>query len=115
MTSGAAAKKSPSVNMEYTVYSFESAGKKARNRWRRHDTLPEKDTAVDLARTLYASGRYQRIEVKRRHFDRRINRHVDTTYKTYETRKRLRLGLSAIFIFASVCGAIAFAACSLAG
>ncbi len=114
-----AAKKLPlspaQESQEFTVYSFENPDRRLRSRWHRHDSTPDGERAVALARTLYDSGRYHRIEVKRKVFDRRINRHVDTTFRTYENRRRLRFGFTAIVAFAALCGGIAFAACSLMG
>ncbi len=103
-----AAEKLPFPGQEYTVYSFESADKKAMRRWHRHETLTIEEQAVVLARSLYKSGKYQRIEVKRKYFDRRINRHVDTIFKTYESGLRLRIGPVAVLALAAACGAAVF-------
>jgi hypothetical protein len=95
---------------EYTIYTFQHDPEQDNNptHWQKHETLPEMDKALTVARSLFDSGRYCRIEVKRRSFDHRARRSTHTTLKTYGKRRRLKLGLFDVAALAMLCGAAAF-------
>ncbi|HEY8192263.1 MAG TPA: hypothetical protein VIG74_07545 [Alphaproteobacteria bacterium] len=96
---------------EYTVYAFEqdSSGRKIPRRWLRKDTHEDVSAALDQAKTLYGTGQYPRVEIRRKYFDTRCNRHVDMTFKTLGRRQRsVMMGFVAGAVGALACGVAAF-------
>ncbi len=101
----------------YTIYTFGKTedrragrnwGAEQSAQWQKHESVREKDEALRIARDLFDSGHFQRIEVKSRHFDKRANRMTDMTLKIFGPDKTLRLGLPAVAVFAGLCGLAAF-------
>jgi predicted acyl esterase len=96
-------------NTEYTIYTFGASSARGTSpTWQKQESLIEKEKALRMARTLYDSGHFQRIEIKSRYFDRRAGRVVDLTLKTFGHARRLQFGLPAVVVFAAVCGMAAF-------
>lgn len=97
---------------EYTVYAFEqdSSGRKIPRRWLRKDTHADVSAALDQAKTLYGTGQYPRVEIRRKYFDTRCNRHVDMTFKTLGRRHgNVFMQFLAGAVGALACGVAAFA------
>lgn len=100
------------IREEYTVYAFEhdSSGRKIPRRWLRKDTHGDISAALDQAKTLYGTGQYPRVEIRRKYFDVRCNRHVDTTFKTLGRRQgNAMMRFAAGVVGALACGVAAFA------
>ena len=75
---------------EYAIYTFGKAGRTGPRaalhttpNWQKHGSLGEKAKALRIARNLFDTGRYGRIEVKSRIYDSRVNRRSDITLKTF--------------------------------
>lgn len=93
--------------IEYTIYTFDQAS--ARNDWQKHDTLNEMDRALKMAEGLFHTGKYHKVEVKQKYFDKKANRNIDVTLKVFEgAGKRKDLSVLLIVLFAVLCGAAAF-------
>lgn len=84
---------SPAAGAEYTIYVFDKQGPDAGRacRWTRHCTLKNLEMARKRALVLFRSGRYQKVEIKQKLFDRKQQRHVDITLKVIEANENLPL------------------------
>lgn len=98
MTAGAAP--------EYAIYTFDRAEPGAhRPRWQKHHIAQERHGTLKMARHLFASGEYARVEVTQKRYDRRAKRFNTMTLAAFdvsacprpETRMALALGLSMLF------------------
>ena len=100
----------PLQGIEYTVYTYGQAGvdDKKSAKWEKHNTKTEMAAAIAEAEKLYKSGKYKKVEVKQKYFDKKKNRNLDTTLKVYEHGKKREINIVMILLFAIVCGAIAF-------
>jgi len=96
-----------SQGIEYTVYTLDKASKD-KNAWQRGQTITEMPMALSQAESLFESGQYQKVRIKQRYFDKKQNRNIETVLKVYEGRGQMNIGL--IFLFAILCGGIAFGA-----
>ena len=70
--------------IEYSVYTFDlpsSAPRKGDTSWKRIFSSLDRDRAIEEARTLLESRKFQRIEIKEKFFDEKSGRIVDRTYK----------------------------------
>lgn len=84
----------PAAGAEYTIYVFDKqqdpeSGRACR--WTRHCKLENFDMARKRALVLFRSGRYQKVEIKQKLFDRKQQRHVDVTLKVIEANENLPL------------------------
>ncbi len=105
---GQAAEKEQGI--EYSIYTFDAPkGGKSANKWERRDTQTEMAAAMKTAESLFASGKYQKVEVKQKYFDKKQNRNIDMTLKVYEARKKKEINIVAITLFAVLCGGLAYA------
>ena len=97
--------------IEYTIYTFDApeAGEKSHNRWEKKAVQKEMTTALAQAEKMFRSGKYQKVEVKQKYFDKKSDRNIDLTLKVYEAGKGLEVNAALIFIFAVLCGVTAFA------
>lgn len=95
---------------EFAIYTFSiDEDQETARHWRRHDSTPDMDHALAQAQALYNTGRYERIEVRRRAFDMRVNRMTDSILRRYEDEKFLNFSMMVVLLFAAICGATAFA------
>lgn len=97
--------------IEYTIYTYET-GSDGKERWQKESVLNDMDKALRNAEQLIDKGPYRKVEVKQKYFDKKTNRVVDMTLKTYESNRKDYQGLVVVlcFLFAVLCGAGAFAA-----
>ncbi len=80
----------PAAQIEYTIYTFDmpTPKQKGDNSWKKHSSLLDMARAIREAESLYQSRKYQKIEVKKKFFDRKKNRTVDMTLKIFESKPR---------------------------
>lgn len=78
------------AGIEYTIYTFDMPrpNQKGANSWQKNAVLEDMGEAMSRAETLHATGKYQKIEVKKKFFDQKKNRVVDMTLKTLETKAK---------------------------
>ncbi len=103
------------ADSEYTIYTFEmGAGNSRRHKsWTKRDTKKEMTDALTVAENIFRTGKYGKVEVKQKYFDRRKNRKVDVTLKVFEEKNEKEIDVFAMFLFALVCAAAVFAATSI--
>ena len=96
-------RKTPPARPRYTIYTYArpTAGERA-DLWQRHGALAERGKALRIARNLFASGRYARIEI-RHQVAGRDNRRIDATLRIFGRSGALRFGLAGIACFAGLC------------
>lgn len=92
--------------IEYSIYTFDASdgGKKGE----KQDVKSEMRDALALAEELVKSGKYKKVEVTQKYFDKKKNRNIDMTLKTLHAKKKLEINAAMIFVFAVLCGAVAF-------
>lgn len=113
MAQAAAGQTQQAQGIEYAIYTFEKApsgGGKSGNAWERHDVSGDMQVALAQADTLFGSGRYRKIEIRQKYFDKKKNRNIDMVLKTLELQKKREINLLMVFAFALLCGAAAFGA-----
>jgi len=97
------------ASIEYTIYTFDRpGGGKAADQWEKHGTDSDMQGALKLAEQLFASGKYQKVEVKQKYFDKKKNRNIDITLRVFESEPQKSINIFLIVGFAIFCGAAAF-------
>lgn len=101
------------AQIEYTIYTFDmpQPNQKGDNSWKKHSTLDDMTKAMSEAEGLHESGKFHKIEVKKKFFDQKKNRAVDMTLKTFENQPKKDLTILIAVILAILGGGGAFAAC----
>lgn len=95
---------------EFTIYTFQAGQHPdCACQWHRHESTADMGQALGVAQTLYDTGKYSRIEVRRRHFDDRACRMTDTVLKNYQDAGLVGFNTMTILMFAFLCGITAFA------
>ncbi len=76
--------------------------------WEKVDTFTDKLTAITTAEDLFRSGQYGRVEIKQKSFNKRVQRHVDSTIVVLgeKTAKEYHFTVSAALACASGIAAI---------
>lgn len=101
-----------SAGIEYTIYTFDMPKQKQKgdNSWKKHVTTDDMGKAMSEAENLNQSGKFQKVEVKKKFFDQKKNRVVDMTLKTFESKPKKDRTILFAMIFAVLAGAGAFIA-----
>lgn len=71
--------------IEYTVYTFDLPSPsrlKGDIPWKRHYSSLDRNQAMEVARDLLHTQRFDRIEIKQKFFDPKLGRNVDRTFRT---------------------------------
>ena len=97
---------SKAQGIEYTIYARGQDSAKAE----KQDTKTEMTDALAAAEELFKSGKYLKVEVRQRYFDKKQNREIDTVLKAFEGRKKLEINAAMMFVLALLCGGLAFGA-----
>lgn len=93
--------------IEYSVYTFE----KGENSWQMAGMTNDMQKALASAEKMLESGKYEKIEVKQKYFDKKSNRVVDMSLKTMVYKKKSGiLPLVGLVMLAVLAGGGAFAA-----
>lgn len=104
----------PTTRPQYVIYTYARAATGERSdRWQRHGSLPERGKALRIARNLFDSGRYARIEVRHQVVDRH-NRRIDNALKIFGRSGALRFGAAGIAVFAAMCSVTVLVVAALA-
>jgi hypothetical protein len=72
--------------VEYSIYSFDFPAVSGRARWKKQDSRTEMADALAAARTIFRTGKYGKVEIRRKYYDPKLSRHVDATLKVFENR-----------------------------
>ncbi len=74
-------------SVEYLIYTFEfpQDGQRGHSPWHRYAALADEDLALAQAQILSDTNKYRRIEVKKKYFDTKHGRAIDTTLRVYES------------------------------
>ncbi len=87
---------------EYTIYTFQRSGTgdTGPERWHRQETLNALPDAIKTAKALYESGQYCKVEIKQKYIDPRRNQLADTTFRTFQKKKKqpFKTGITSILI-----------------
>lgn len=106
----------PAAQIEYSIHTVAMPkGKEKAGKEEKQDTLDDMDKAIARAEALSASGKYCKVEVRKKFFDVKKNRNVDMTLKAYESRPKKDYGVILVVLFALFCGVGAFAAAYFLG
>ncbi|MCB9987921.1 MAG: hypothetical protein H6868_01155 [Rhodospirillales bacterium] len=98
--------------IEYNIYVFDindDSNKAEEARWHKTDTMKDRAKALSHAEKLANSGKYEKIEVKQKYFDKKKNRDIDITLKTFAHKTQKDFGLILLVLASILCGAGAFA------
>lgn len=95
--------------IEYTIYtvSQEDGPKGAA---KKQDMKTDRGQALAAAEELHNSGKFLKVEVRQKYFDKKKNRDIDIPLKAFETKAKKEIGVALILVIALLCGGIAFAA-----
>lgn len=74
---------------EYVVYTFQRCDKKQQEKWQLQDSFEDQQEALSVARNLFDSGAFCRVEVKEKYTNIAVGHISDTTLKVFEQRNRM--------------------------
>ena len=74
---------------EYVVYTFQRCDKKQQEKWQLQDSFDDQREALTVARNLFESGAFCRVEVKEKYTNIAVGHISDTTLKVFERRNRM--------------------------
>lgn len=112
MAKAAIANKGDSSGIEFSIYAFEqpNGNNGSRPSWKKAGTKDERQSALTEAETLFSSGKYQKVEVKQKYYDKKKNRNIDVTLRVFESKAKRQVNITAVLLVAAlVSGGIAFA------
>lgn len=92
--------------LEFRIYTQDQSGKADKEPTA---TKTEMAEAFSAAEEMIQSGKYLKVEVKQKYFDKKKNRDVDMTLKVLHGKKKIEINATMIFVFAVLCGGLAFA------
>ncbi len=107
----------PPPEIEYSIYTFDmpNGSQKGANKWQRAAVMSDMVEAMKQAESLHGTGKYQKIEVKKKFFDMKKNRSVDMTLKVWESKIKKDHTLAILLVLAVLGGVGAFFASFLLG
>lgn len=93
--------------IEYTIMTFDGETKS----WSSQSMTNEMDAALANAEKLLATGKYEKVEIKQKYFDKKANRLVEGTLKTLDYKKPSGLlPIIGLLVLAVAAGGGSFAA-----
>ncbi len=95
--------------IEYTILTLAHTGEQSDAQWEKIEVLTDMDKALAQAQKLLATGKYSKVEVKKKFFDEKNNRKIDMTLRMLEAGKKKPLGTWVFVVGALLCGVGAFA------
>ena len=77
-------------NVAYSIYTFahENCSSDGVCGWTKHSSVLDLNGAMDEADNLFSSGKYRKVEVKKKYFDRKKDRNIDVTLKVFEGKRK---------------------------
>lgn len=96
--------------IEYSVYTLESSppGEENKNDPEKHSTTDDMDASLKEAAVLFNSGKYRKVEVKKKYFEEKTGRTVEMSLRLFEAKDKKDYSLILLVLLAVACGAIAF-------
>ena len=99
---------------EYSVYIYHHPSNHLEgwNDWEKRSVTKDLQAAMDEARALYESQKFEKVEIKEKRFDVRKDRSVDKTFKTYQEcrasfdAKMLKVVLGCVFVLSGMLAVI---------
>jgi len=75
---------------EYAIYTYDHFDEKSFgvNKWQKYKTLANLKRAMNEARVLYRSNQYQKVEVKEKYIDSRLERPVSKTLRVFDMKSK---------------------------
>jgi len=101
----------PDIGLEYAVYTFKSSEQNQVNAriWERKATHGELLAAINQADELFKTGRYLKVEIKQKYFDRKKKRNTDVTLRVWGAHRFKGIKREAVVIAVSaLCGLAVF-------
>lgn len=93
----------------YTVYTHDwPRDGKSSSSWEQKSSTTDMDKALKEAEGLHASGKYQKVEVKKKYVEEKTGRAIDITLRSFEGKAKMQIGAGMIAVFAVICGVAAF-------
>lgn len=71
---------------EYIVYTFQRCNKKHQDKWQLQESFENEREAMFVAKNLFDSGQFCRVEVKEKYTDSLHGHISDTTLKIFERK-----------------------------
>lgn len=80
----------PSAHHEYAIYTYDRFDEKSFgvNKWQKYKTLASLKRAIKEAKVLYRTNRFQKIEVKKKYIDTKLERTVSKTLRVFEAKSQ---------------------------
>ncbi len=97
--------------IEYSVYSLKAApqGEGNDNDPEKHLTTEDMDQALREAVVLFETGKYSKVEVKKKYFEEKTGRTIEMTLREFEAKEKKDWTLFLLIVLSVACGAGAFA------
>ncbi len=97
-------------HVEYAIYTFTAPDQSGTQPllWQKFKTLKQRRKALQTAEKLARSGRYKKVEIKQKYFDRRAGRMAALTVRIFEDRKPLTPGKILTRVLTLLAGLSAF-------
>lgn len=93
----------------YTVYTHDWPKEgQTSGAWEQKQSTTDMDKALREAESLHGSGKYQKVEVKKKYVEEKTGRAIDITLRTFEGKAKMKIGAGLIAVFAVLCGFAAF-------
>jgi len=102
----------PSAHPEYAIYTYDRFDEKSFgvNKWQKYKTVASLKRAIQEARVLYRSNLFEKIKVKQRYIDSKLERTVSRTLKVFEPKsykqKEAMFYVACCFIFIGAMAAL---------
>ncbi len=97
-------KQHPQYKIQYSIYIHHDASSETEDKkgWERALITSSMNEALDKAKILYNSGKYQKIEIKKKVFDSKNKRPIDLTLKIFEDKPKGIMILKPCFLIGSL-------------
>lgn len=74
---------------EYAVYVFHRPGRMGRGHWAKMNSTADILSAQREAENLSRSGDFERVEIKKKYFNARLNQNIEMTLKSFSAPKKI--------------------------
>ena len=74
---------------EYVVYTFQRCDQKQQEKWQLQESFDEEREALTVAKNLFESGAFCRVEVKEKYTNIAVGHISDTTLKVFEHKSKM--------------------------
>lgn len=74
---------------EYVVYTFQRCDQKQQEKWQLQECFDDQREALTVAKNLFDSGEFCRVEVKEKYTNIAVGHISDTTLKVFERKSKM--------------------------